>query len=111
MFKFENEELKSENIFLKKQVCHLENYSRRNNLVLCSIREQNGKICEQLVQKYFKYHLKLDDPTIIAMKFIWIHRLGKIIPKTRGGMKSRSIIVRFKVMAKRKPHTPPLLLA
>ena len=46
MFKFENDELKSENIYLKKQVCHLENYSRRNNLVLRGIREQNGEICE-----------------------------------------------------------------
>ena len=95
MFKFENDELKSENIYLKKPVCHLENYSRRNNLVLRGIREQNGEICEQLVRKFFKDQLKLDDPTITAMKFIRVHRLGKIIPKTRGGMESRPIIVRF----------------
>ena len=39
MFKFENDELKSENIYLKKQVCHLENYSGRYKLVLSGIRE------------------------------------------------------------------------
>ena len=55
--------------------------SRRNNLVLRGIREQNGEIYEQLVPKCFKDQLKLDDPTITAMKFIRVHRLGKIIPR------------------------------
>ena len=60
--------------------------------MLRDIRDHNGKICEQLVKKISKYH---HIPTITVMKFTRIYRLGKIIPKTRGGMESRPIIVRF----------------
>ena len=99
-FKYENDELKSENTYLKKQACHLENYSRRNNLVIRGIQEPNGEnsdACEHLVRKFFKDHLRLDDHSIAAMRFIRVHRLGKRITgvTTRGRQESRPIIVRF----------------
>ena len=68
MFKFENDELNSENIYRKKQVCHLENYSGRWYLVASVNMVNKGEIFERLVKKNFKDHLKFYDLTVTAMK-------------------------------------------
>ena len=85
------ETLKTENINLKQNVNQLDNYSRRNNLVI-GIEEKDNEQCEKLVRTFFKDKLKLDSNSVNQMRIVGCHRLGK-----QFGHKGRprSIIVRF----------------
>ena len=54
---FQYENLKSENERLRKHANHLDNYSRKSNLVIGEIPENEGESaeqCEQQVRKFFK---------------------------------------------------------
>ena len=89
------ENLESENVNLKGRMNHLDNYSRRNNLVIGGIREDEGaEQCDQLVRTFFIEKLKLSSDDVRAIKFVRCHRLGRHqgqhIPA-----RPRSIIVRF----------------
>ena len=91
--------LKSENTRLKGYVNHLDNYSRRNNLVIGGIEESNEEHCEQLVLTFFKDKLKLDDDTVNAIKIDRCHRLGKRLAHVT---RPRSLIVRFRDFSDRQ---------
>ena len=89
------ERVVNENIELKKNVNHLENYSRRNNLVIRDIPEEDGEDCEQLVKTFILNHLSMNDDFVNQLKFVRVHRLGK--KPQEHHRYTRAIIMRFNV--------------
>ena len=85
-----------ENNTLRKKINSLENYSRRSNLVIRGIPEQETETpesCEQLVRAFFKNQLKLSDNFTAGVKFVRCHRIGA---KPADGQRwVRAMIVRF----------------
>jgi len=74
------ENLKTENTRLKGQVNHLDNYSRRNNLVIGGIAENTedtAEHCEQLARTFFTDKLKLDAADVDQLRIMRCHRLGR----------------------------------
>lgn len=89
------ESLENENEKLKKQTINMENYSRRNNLVVRGIPETTKETktqCESKVKDFLKQELKLDADRVGSMKFVRIHRLGKL---PVDGQAARPMIIRF----------------
>lgn len=86
--------LVEENIKLKKQCNYLDNYGRRNNLVVKGVKEDNGEtndICEALTKSFFKDNLKMSATYVDSLDIVRCHRLGG----KRAGGNHRPIIVRF----------------
>ena len=86
------ENLKAENLRLKKHVNHLDNYSRKSNLVIGGLREKDNESmnqCEHLVGNFFSKKLQLQAKQIDNIQFVRCHRIGRQFNKPR------SIIVRF----------------
>ena len=96
--KYMCEDLKTENTKLRQQTSNLENYSRRNNLIIRNIDETNDNMaCDVLVKQFFRRHLISEDSgddqdVINRMRFIRCHRLGVNDPNNK---RARPIIVRF----------------
>lgn len=91
--KFYYEGVNEENNKLKEKVNYLENYSRRNNLVIRGVAESDGEACEELVRTFMKDNLHLSDTFINSVQFHRCHRLGN---KPQGAQKwVRPLIVRF----------------
>lgn len=94
-------DLKDENTVLKQRSDDLEIYSRKNNLVIRGIAENDNESddqCSAAVKLFFKEQLKLDDTDVAQIKFIRCHRLGfkKNVPNQAHQKEfSRQIIVRF----------------
>lgn len=81
-----------ENLKLKKQLNNVEDYGRRNNLVVRGIGESNDENCEQLFRNFMKQQLKFDDEFIDSVQIVRCHRLFK---RKVGQTWSRPLIVRF----------------
>ena len=92
--KYSNETIVEDNNKLKERVNHLENYSRRDNLVIRGVSETVGEVCGDLAKQFMKNHLKMDSTFINSVKFVRCHRLGF---KPQGAQRAwvRPIIVRF----------------
>ena len=89
----ECQNLRAENIELKSQTNNLETYSRRDNLIIYGIPEQNGETasqCEASVRDLFVKKLQLTVQEANDIAFVRCHRLYR--PR-RNTMKP--IIVRF----------------
>ena len=88
---------------LQKRCDNQESYSRRDNLVIHGIPEnddENEQTCMQLVRDFFTNDLQLADAESQSIVFVRCHRLGKQI---RGvNSRKRPIIVRFQNFADRK---------
>ena len=88
-----SELVEEENLKLKQKLNHLENYSRRDNLVIRGIAETKDEVCETIVKNFCKDKMKLDSVFIDSIKIVRCHRLGE---RQHGKPKwIRPIIVRF----------------
>lgn len=86
--------LVDENLKLKKQSNYLDNYGRRNNLVLRGIKEdkeETSDICLGLTKSFLKTNLKMNVQYVDSLDIVRCHRLGG----HRGAGYIRPIIVRF----------------
>lgn len=99
---FTCDNLISENKMLKQRTNSLENYSRRNNIVIRGIAEtdkETNASCEESVRNFLRDQLKLSDDIVEAMTFIRCHRLGGREKKNFQGRsqatQKRPVIVRF----------------
>ena len=75
---FNYQSVQKENVHLKKQVNHLENYSRRSNLVIRGIPEVEGEslsVFEYSVMNVMSEHMQLDEPFINGIKFVRCNRI------------------------------------
>lgn len=90
--KYNYNNINQENIKLKSQVNYLDNYGRRNNLVVRGIAETNEEDCVKLLRSFLKNNLNMDDNFTNSVKFVRCHRLGKKQATQSWG---RPIIVRF----------------
>ena len=71
--------LGAENIKLKGRMNHLNNYSRRDNLVIGGIKEsdnETGENCEELVRAFFITKLKMEPDNVERIRFVRCHRMG-----------------------------------
>ena len=100
-WKFTCENLTSENKQLKQQTNKLENYSRRSNVVIRGLQEEENEplsTCEQKAKQFFRDELKLEENTVKQLKFVRCHRLGSSSRNqntNRRFPQKRPIIVRF----------------
>ena len=83
-----------------KKENNLENYSRRNNIVIRGIPENNiesNAECEGKARNFFRNELQLNEETVRKMHFVRVHRMG-LFQRKNNHVKvlSRPIIVRFK---------------
>ena len=92
---FDYENLKFENIRLQHRANHLDNYSRRDNLVISGIEETENEICEQKSRDFFKIKLKMESDKVDEMRIVRCHRLGRNTHPNQQQSKPRPIIVRF----------------
>lgn len=102
--KFTCDRLVNENKQLKQHTNKLENYSRRNNVVIRGIPESRGESnaeCADKVKNILRTKLMIPEDTVRKMVFVRCHRLGGYGNKNRkhnqiGEMQQkRPIIVRF----------------
>lgn len=97
---FKCDQLSSENKLLKQRTNKLENYSRRNNVVIKGIAEpqhETKQDCEDKIRHFLTTQLKLNEDTVRNMKFVRVHRLGSYQKGRFIGTKpNRPIIVRFR---------------
>ena len=99
--KFTCENLSTENTILKQQTNKLENYSRRNNVLIRGIQEEDNEpqsACEEKAKQFFKNELKLDENTVNNLKFVRCHRMGGSYRNQHANRRfaqKRPIIVRF----------------
>ena len=93
--RFDNESIQSENIRLKQRANHLDNYSRKDNLVISGIEESTGENCEKKTRAFFINKLKIESDKVDQMRIVRCHRLGKYTNTNQHQSKPRSIIVRF----------------
>ena len=94
------ENLETENNTLKKRMNYLDNYSRRDNLVIGGIKEGDNETagkCEELVRSFFTDKLKMEPDHVQRIRFVRCHRLGKLYGQQNKHptMRHRQIIVRF----------------
>ena len=88
-----SELIEEENSKLKQKLNHLENYSRRDNLVIRGIAETKDEVCETVIKKFCRDKLKLDSEFIDSVRIVRCHRLGE---RQHGNPKwIRPIIMRF----------------
>ena len=93
--RFTCEQLTSKNKLLTQHTNNLENYSRRNNLLIRGlpvVPQETDDMCEQTTRNFLKKQLKLTDASVDNMQFVGCHRLF-----VRGNQhhQKRPIIVRF----------------
>ena len=84
-----------ENLRLKQNLNHLENYcnSRGDNLVIRGIAEAKDEVCETVVKIFSTDKMKLDFRFINSIRIVRCHRLGE---RQHGKPKwTRLVIVRF----------------
>ena len=83
--------LEAENIKLKGRMNHLNNYSRRDNLVIGGIKEsdnETGGKCEELARAFFITKLKMEPDNVERIRFVRCHRMG--------GKHNKYIIIRHR---------------
>lgn len=77
--------LRNQNKILTDRIISLEDYSRRDNIIITGIRENRGEDCRVICADLFKEAFGMSSVSVVRA-----HRVG---PQT---MKNRKIIVRFK---------------
>lgn len=88
------EGLIDENLRLKKQCNYMDNYGRRNNLVIKGVKEENNEtsdICLDLAKSFMKNNLKMGAHYVDPLDIVRCHRIGG----RPTGSFHRPIIVRF----------------
>ena len=91
--------VKNDNIKLQRQQEKQESYSRRDNLIIRGIKENDNETedaCMKLVRNFFVEQLCVPEAEAASMVFVRCHRVGK---KTYN---KRPIVVRFQHFADRK---------
>ena len=83
--------LKSQNRAIKQKVLDMENYSRKDNMLISGIEEKENEDCRNLSKQFFKDRLKIKKD----IELVRCHRLGK--PGT-----SRPLIIRFRLYEDRE---------
>ena len=94
----QNESLISENKLLRVQSNNQENYSRRRNIVIKGVTEEQqetNETCEIAARVFLKKQLKLSDNSVDAMEFERCHRLGSRDNRRNRDYHKRPIIIRF----------------
>lgn len=99
--------LLEENIKLKKDSVALDNYGRRQNLVIRGITEdqdEDEERCLNVARSFFKNNLKVSADTVDTIQIVRCHRLGAKLygNGNRQGGRSRPIIIRFEHYADRQ---------
>lgn len=89
---FNYDNVNKENIKLKSQINSIEDYGRRNNLVIRGVAESKGENCENVVRNFMKTQLHCTDEFILDVKFVRCHRVGRKEPNSTW---NRPLIVRF----------------
>ena len=77
---FQFECVYEENKKIKNNIAHLDNYNRRNNIIVRGIPEKENEtepMCEDLMRLFMKNKLGLDDVFTGSSKFVRCHRLGR----------------------------------
>lgn len=103
---FTCKQLYTENALLKQKSTMLENYSRRDNIVIRGVletKDETNDECELKARTFLEHNLKLDKNKVKTMKFVRVHRLGSKTPKQQirgqqpraGTAFNRPIIIRF----------------
>ena len=104
LLKSENKKLKYDNDRLTyeskqvKQQSNNENYSRRKNIIIRGIAENEiNIICEEEARTFICEKLNLSKETVAAMDIVRCHRMGGLDSKRCGGRyeQKRPLIVRF----------------
>ena len=100
MLKYNNDRLICENKQMRQQTNNNENYSRRKNIVIRGIAEEEDETnatCEEKVRRFMCEKLKLTEDTVSAMDIVRCHRMGVLDAKRRGTRhaQKRPMIVRF----------------
>jgi len=104
--KFTCEDLLSENKSLKQHTNNLENYSRRNNIVIRGVAESRGENnadCANKARNFLINKLMLQADVVNRMVFVRCHRLGgydkrrqyQKFHQANDGQQKRPIIIRF----------------
>ena len=86
--KYEVASVKQQNKRLKDKMNEMENYSRRENLILDGIPEQNGENCGNLCKELRKCLAITQNIEVVRA-----HRLGGNMDKRKG---NRPMIIRFR---------------
>ena len=92
--------VKNDNIRLQRQQEKQESYSRKDNLIIRGINENDDETedtCMKLVRNFFVQQLCISDADAASMVFVRCHRVGKKLYNNK-----RPLIVRFQHFADRK---------
>ena len=99
MLKYNNDKLICENKQIRQQTNNNENYSRRKNIVIRGIAEEDetNATCKEKVRRFMCEKLKLTDDTVSAMDIVRCHRMGGLDAKRRSTRHAQKhlMIVRF----------------
>ena len=86
MLKYNNDRLICENKQNRQQTNNNENYSRRKNIVIRGIAEEEDETnatCEEKVRRFMCEKLKLTEDTVSTMDIVRCHRMGGLDAKRR----------------------------
>ena len=100
MLKVKNNGLEQDYVRLQKQQNSQESYSKRDNLLIHGINEEehdDDASCTTLVRNFFVQHLGMSEDDAGKVVFIRCHRIGRRSPHGK-----RPIIVRFQYFADRQ---------
>ena len=100
MLKYNNDRFICKNKQIRQQTNSNENYSRRKNIVIRGIAEEEDETnatCEEKVRRFMCEKLKLTEDTVSAVDIVRCHRMGGLDAKRRGTTHAlkRPMIVRF----------------
>ena len=90
--------VENENIKLRRKCESQENYSRRDNLIIKGVTEENNEdmsTCKRLVRNIFIQKLNLSEIEVNSINFVRCHRIGKTTLPNGAVNRKRPIIVRF----------------
>lgn len=90
--KLENAWMNSKLSKLENKLINIESQSRRDNLLVDGIAENDPDSLHQKLKKLFIDKLKLNVEQVESIKFVRVHRLG---PKRADTQKPRTIIMKF----------------
>ena len=101
------DDLEVENDKLKGRMNHLDNYSRRDNLVIGGLKEGDTETpakCEELIRNFFINKLKLEPDNVERICFVRCHRLGRTYGQqnNQATRRPRQIIIRFQNFSERQ---------
>ena len=87
--KYEVQNLKIQNKILNDRVLDLENYSRRYNIIVTGLKEEEGENCRLVCKELWK-HLKITDP----IEVVRAHRMG--VNRYGTSKEIRPLLIKFR---------------